>query len=73
MGPDDVVEGLYVGKYGNPDIVSCLKTAQVNQLTFQATKEVLRHSVVIGIALTGHALVKLQGAEPFPVGIGGIL
>ena len=39
MGPDGIVEDLDVGENGGLDVASGLKTAQMDQLAFQAAKE----------------------------------
>lgn len=57
---NSVVESFNISK----DIVLCLLpgavVVQMNQLTFQTAEEVLRDSVVVGIALSGHTLLNSQ-------------
>ena len=49
------------------------KTAQVNQLAFQAAEKVFRHSVVEGVALAGHALPDAQGSQTLTESCGSVL
>ena len=73
MGADGVVKGFEIGK----DIVlcscPCRIVLEVDQLTLEAAEEVLRNSVVIGVAAAGHTLPDTIGFQALPVGPGGIL
>ena len=73
MGADGVVKGFEIGK----DIVlcscPCRIVLEVDQLTLKAAEEVLRNSVVIGVAAAGHTLPDTIGFQALPVGPGGIL
>ena len=57
---NSVIESFNISK----DVVLCLLPGavvmQMNQFTFQTAEEVLRDSIVIGIALSGHALLDSQ-------------
>ena len=73
MGADGVVKGFEIGK----DIVlcscPCRIVLEVDQFTLEAAEEVLRNSVVIGVAAAGHALPDAVGFQTLPVAPGGIL
>ena len=73
MGADGVVKGFEIGK----DIVlcscPCRIVLEVDQLTLEATEEVLPNGVVIGVTAAGHALPDAVGFQTLPVAPGGIL
>ena len=73
MGPDGVVKRLDVGEKVGLGGPAGIKTAQVNQLAFQAAEKVFRHSIVVGVALAGHALPDAQGSQTLAEGRGGVL
>lgn len=73
MGPDGVVKRLDVGEKVGLGGPAGIETAQVNQLAFQAAEKVFRHSVVVGVALAGHALPDAQGSQTLTEGRGGVL
>ena len=60
MRAHGVVEGLQIGKNvcvrGRARVI----LLQVDEFTFQTAEEVLRDSVVVGIALSGHTLLNSQ-------------
>ena len=70
MGPDGVVKRLDVGEKVGLGGPAGIETAQVNQLAFQAAEKVFRHSVVVGVALAGHALPDAQGSQTLTEGRG---
>ena len=73
MWPDGIVECLYVGEYIRLGTGSGGIVLEVNQLTLETAEEIFCHSVVVGIALAGHALPDSIGLQPLSEGHCGVL
>ncbi len=66
MWPDSVVKGLYIGEYIGLGADPSGIVLEVDKLALETAEEIFRYSVVIGIALVGHALVDSIGPQLFP-------
>ena len=73
MGADGIVKDFEIGKYVVLCSCPCRIVLEVDQLTLKAAEEVLRNSVVIGVAAAGHSLPDAIGFQALPVGPVGIL
>lgn len=73
VGPEIVVKGFDVAENGCLGGVPGGEMLKVDTFTFETGEEILRHSVVIGIALAGHALPETVVLQGLPVGGRGIL
>ena len=73
MRPDGIVKALNIREDGVSSLASGIEARKMHKFAFEAAKEVLGHSVVVRIALAGHALYDVETPQLFTVGVGGVL
>ena len=73
MRAEGIIEGFQIEEYIVASGSSGRIQFQVDEFTFQAAEEILSNGVIIGIALTGHALAGPIGRQAVTKCLGGIL
>lgn len=73
VGTERVVEALNVAEDVRLGLSAGSVALEMDELTLETAEEILSHSIVVRIALAGHALVDVGDGESAPIGVGGIL
>lgn len=72
MRTQGVIKALDIGEVFVLRSGAGIKAPQMDELALQTAEEILRHGVVVRVALARHALAEIELPEALPIGSGSV-